>query len=175
LIFRKEFFMRRQRFSWAIFICGLLAAGCGQTNSGSPPAKDYLLAQEPPGAKGVIDIKQKAKNGAEVVVVGRIGGSKRPFSERAAFTIVDPSFKPCNELADDTCPTPWDYCCDTPEDLSKGTVFVKFVDEGGKTLPHDARTWLGLRELQTVVVRGQVRRDDDSGFTVVASGVFIKK
>jgi hypothetical protein len=34
---------------------------------------------------------------------------------------------------------------------------------------------MGLRELQTVVIRGVARRSGDEGISVEASGLFIKK
>lgn len=54
-------------------------------------------------------------------------------------------------------------------------MLVKYVDEAGKTLVHDARSFLGLKELDTVVVQGRIRRDGDNGLSVQASGLFIKK
>lgn len=176
--------MKKIVFSCLLLLSGILASGCARENAPVTPGKEaeqdaaakekFLLGKEPSGAKGVIEMKQEAKEGDEVVVVGRIGGSEKPFTGRASFTIVDPSLKPCNEKDDDACPCPWDYCCDTPEDLAKATVLVKFVDDKGKTLPDDAKTLLGVKELQTVIVRGQAKRDADS-ITVVASGLFIKK
>ena len=71
----------------------------------------YLLASEPDGAKGVIDVRSQAKDNDEVVVVGRIGGSKEPFTGRAAFTIVDVGFTPCSEMEGwENYPTPWEFC-----------------------------------------------------------------
>jgi hypothetical protein len=164
----------------------VLVAGCAQT--GDPASKKapnpkasaevkskYLLANEPSDAKGVKDVKQSAKNGDEVVVVGRIGGSTAPFTGRGAFTIVDLSIKPCSEIEGDNCPTPWDYCCEAPDSLAKGTVLVKLVDAAGKTLQDNAKELLDLRELQTVVVRGQTRRDDANSISVLAAGIFVKK
>ena len=160
----------------------MIGVGCTRTSDpkdkgkqAGPDAPKVLLAQEPSGAKGVIESKKQATDGAEVVVLGRIGGSQKPFTGRAAFTIVDASLKPCNEIEGDTCPVPWDYCCEAPDDLAKATLLVKFVDDKGKTLPHDAREWLGVKELQTVVIRGQVKKDDESGLTILASGVFVRK
>lgn len=159
----------------------IVLVGCSRTDptpkngpdaNGSQDAKaKYLLASEPAGAKGVTEVKQQAKDGDEVVVVGRIGGDK-PFTGRASFTIVDMKFKPCNEIEGDSCPTPWDYCCDLPG--AQGTVLVKLVDAAGTTLPEDAKALLGVKELQTLVVRGHARRDEGS-ISVVASGIYIKK
>ena len=106
-------------------LLGLAAAvvvvGCTRTdpapkNTPAPIASEaakgkHLLASEPAGVKGVIDVRKSAKDGDEVVVVGRIGGSKEPFTKgRVSFTIVDPSFVPCNEKGDDDSETPWDFC-----------------------------------------------------------------
>ncbi|MDB5337963.1 MAG: hypothetical protein JWN70_3582, partial [Planctomycetaceae bacterium] len=69
--------------------------------------------------------------------------------------------------------TPWDYCCDTDQ-LPKSKATVKFVDAQGKTLTTDARQLLGIKELQTVVVKGQAKRDEAGNLTVIASSLFIK-
>ena len=162
------------------------SSGCsdeGRSNGGSVSkntvvvnANDYLLAAEPAGSRGVIELRKEAKDGDEVVVAGRVGGSKEPIVKgRAAFTIVDSSFVPCNEREGDECKTPWDYCCDTKEDLAKGSVMVKFVDAQGKTLQQDAEGLLGIRPLRTVVVCGRAKRDLDGNLTVVASKLFVKQ
>ncbi|MSQ96853.1 MAG: hypothetical protein EXR98_20185 [Gemmataceae bacterium] len=170
-------------------LVGMVAAavivGCTKTEPGPKNLPDpkaagdarakYLLASEPAGAKGVKEIKQQAKDGDEVVVVGRIGGSVKPFTGRASFTIVDLSFKPCNEIEGDSCETPWDYCCDAPDELAKGKVLVKLVDAAGKTLPEDAKELLSIKELQTVVIQGQMRKGEDNSVSVVVNGIFIRK
>src|SRR5262245_24309068 len=139
----------------------VLAAGCYRA---APPGAtfapvsatttDFRLASEPAGAKGVSEVRKAAgRDGDEVVVVGRIGGRAKPFVEgRAAFTIVDPALKPCGE--DEGCPTPWDYCCVANEDLAAATVLVRFVTADGQPVAQGARDLLGVKELQTVVVRG---------------------
>jgi hypothetical protein len=160
----------------------LFLTGCGKKeNTGSQPevkgppidGTKYVLKEEPAGARGVIEVRKQAKDGEEVVIVGRIGGSKNPWvKDKAAFWIVDASFKPCNEKDDDDCKTPWDYCCDDPKELRAGTATIKFVDEQGETLKADARGLLGLKELHTVVIRGQAKRDEQGNLTVLASGLF---
>ena len=164
----------------------LIAGGCGRLgkkkNLGGPVSIQidgsdggYLLAEEPQGAKGVLDVRQAAKDGDDVLVMGRVGGSKKPFLDGlAGFTIVDPSLKQCSERLGDNCDTPWDYCCEDPAELKRATILVKFVDDGGKTLREDARELLGLEPLQTVVVRGKAKRDADGNLTVLASALHVR-
>jgi hypothetical protein len=91
-----------------LLLAGLLAAGCGtSTTPVAAPREDagsagdqaeFLLPEEPVGAEGVIAVRQQARDGDAVVVVGRIGGSKKPFTEgRASFLIVDPELQCANE------------------------------------------------------------------------------
>jgi hypothetical protein len=121
----------------------------------------------------VIDVRKDARDGDEVLVVGKVGGEKRPFvKDRAAFTLVDLSLKSCDEIPGDNCKTPWDYCC--APGLAEARLLVKFVDDQGRTLPTDARQLVGIKELQTVVVRGKARRDDSGNLTVVATGLHVR-
>lgn len=54
-------------------------------------------------------------------------------------------------------------------------MLVKFVDEAGKTLAQESRSFLGLKELNTVVVHGRVRRESDESIFIVAKSIYIKK
>lgn len=153
-----------------------LVVGCGSQQESKSGAMDsaYLLSAEPAGARGVIDARKEAKDGEPVVLVGRIGGEAQPWvAGVAAFRVVDSAARSCNEIEGDTCPTPWDYCCEP--DLSAKTALVKIVDAGGKLVRRDARELLGVKELQTVVVQGVARRDKDNNLTVEARGVYVKK
>ena len=90
--------------------------GCSQEPTRQPPTSGvdgskYVLSAKPEDARGVIKVRKDAKDGDDVVVVGRIGGSDNPWIEgMAAFTIVDPKLKHCHELGDDGCLKPWDFC-----------------------------------------------------------------
>ena len=135
----------------------------------------YLLGEEAAGATDVIQVREAAEDGDEVVVVGRIGGSENPWIEgRAAFSIVDVSLKACSDIEGDNCPIPWDYCCETTL-LPTSTALVKVVDEKGDLVKSDARELLKLKELQTVVVKGKAQRDDAGNLTVLASGVYVRR
>ena len=162
-----------------MLIVTVALAGCGDTSNLPPlpefrptlaPDEGFVATAEPPGAVGVIALRNDAKDGQEVVVVGRIGGSGQPIVKgRAAFTIVDLSLEPCC-LEDE----PWTFCCTAKDELAKGTVLVRFTDEHGKTLARDARGLLGIKEMQTVVVRGKARRDADGNLTVEAVELFVR-
>jgi hypothetical protein len=129
--FPKEFVVKRT-ISCTLFGLALtaLSVGCGRTdptpkgdgtNAKVDPKEKkaadaakarYLLASEPAGARSVIDVRKDAKNGDQVVLVGRIGGDTTPFTQdRASFLIADTSFVPCNEKAEpEESDTPWDFC-----------------------------------------------------------------
>ena len=129
--------------------------------------------EQPKDAADVIALRKDAKDKQDVVVVGRIGGRPNPWIKgAAAFSIVDRSLKPCNEIEGDTCKTPWDYCCEA--DLPKATVLVMFVDDEGKIVKQDARELLGVKELDTLYHRRQGearqgRQRDDHGVEGVCS------
>jgi hypothetical protein len=176
------------RKSLVFVACGALtvvALGCAR--DASPPASaasdassavdgsKYLLAAAPDAAQEVVQARESAKDDQDVVVIGRIGGSKDPWiAGRAAFSIVDRSLKPCSDTPGDTCPKPWDYCCQTDK-LPTATALVKIVDDRGQLVKAEARELLGVKELSTVVVKGKARRDDAGNLTVLAVGVYVEK
>lgn len=160
----------------------LFVVGCGQPGaapvtktpgikSSSPPKTDLVLVEQPADAKPVGDVRESAEEGFEVSILGRIGGSPNPWVDgRAAFTIVDPKLEPCKP--EEGCPTPWDYCCST-DLLPKNQALIKFVDAAGDTVEQDARQLLGVKELQTVVIKGKAKRDEAGNLTVLADGLFV--
>jgi hypothetical protein len=164
-------------FSFAFFV------GCAVQSTSQPAApqaaasaegEKFLLAEEPAGAADVRDAREKAQDNEDVVVVGRIGGSENPWvAGRAAFSIVDRSLLACSDREGDNCPYPWDYCCETDK-LPTSTAMVKVVDDNGTLVAADARELLGVKELQTVVVRGKAQLDEAGNLTVLASGLYIK-
>jgi hypothetical protein len=142
--------------------------------SAAPATKGYLLEEEPEDALDVVAVRKSAKNAEDVVIVGRIGGRKTPWVKgAAAFSIVDATVTACSEIPGDRCPTPWDFCCEA--DLPSKTVLVAFVDEAGKIVKKDARELLKVKELQTVVVKGKVKRDVTGNVSILASSLFVRE
>lgn len=166
-------------FNLGILSLTLLAVGCGSpevatvTNEvGTKSKSQYLSDSEPVGAMPVGEAREKTEDGQEVTLVGLIGGSSKPFVDGlAAFTIVDPKVPYC--AADEGCPTPWDYCCET-DAVKNNIATIKVVDESGKPVAGDARELLNVKELSTVVVEGKAKRDDQGNLTVAASRIFVR-
>ena len=171
------------KFMAMLVVAAVAIAGCGRkeskpvaTNDASAAGAKYLTQDEPTGAQPVAEAMKAAEDQAEVTIVGRIGGEKEPWVEDlAAFMIVDPSLKPCNEIPGDTCDTPWDYCCEKSETMQTHSVTVKFADEKGGVVPVDARKLFDLKPLQTVVVKGRLQKDKSGNMSVVAEKMHVRK
>lgn len=151
-------------------------AGCNNKSEQKPTNIDgslYQLTSSPGDAISIMELRNVAKNNDEVVVVGRIGGRQPWIEGLSAFTLVDSSLTPCNEIPEDKCPTPWDYCCEPY--LLASQALVKVVNKEGKPLDIGAQELLGVKTLQTVVVKGKVQLDKEGNMSVLASGVYIRR
>lgn len=157
--------------------------GCGeeaatQSEGATPVSIDrsqFVLGEEPDGAVGVIAAKQEAEDGALLVLVGRIGGSERPWIDgRAAFTLIDASMNVVAEgedsAEDELCAGD---CCAT--ELLACTTLVKFVDASGRVVPVDSRELLGVDENDMVVVQGKAKKDETGNFSMLATGIYVRK
>ena len=132
--------------------------------------KKFLLPVEPAGALNVLDLKQSAKDGERVVVVGDVLiGPQSWVNGRAAFRLTD------SKVAAEVGVCTDEHCeaC-TLETLNASTM-VKIVDAGGKPLSVDSRQLLGLKGAETVVVRGLANRTADGSVSIVADGVYIRR
>ncbi len=155
-----------------------LMIGCSggdvsSTTQSTAPDSTYLTSAEPSGALPVGEARESTTDEQDVVLVGRIGGSAKPFVDGiAAFTIVDEKVPYCSK--EEGCPTPWDYCCE--QNQVKGNIAtVKIVDEQGNPVSKDARQLLGVKELNMVVVHGKAKRDDEGNLAVLADQIYIKE
>lgn len=133
-------------------------------------------ASEAPG--GAVDVsearKTKLKVGDEVVLRGRIGGSKAPFvGERALFTLMGRGLKACSENPGQTCISPWDYCCETREEILAHSVTVQVADAKGQPLRTEMKGRRGLKELSEVVVVGKVTAADGKSVVVSATRMHV--
>jgi hypothetical protein len=155
---------------------GLLLAACGGGEPAGQPAtsklpETFFLAAEPPAAESVVAVRERAKTGEDVVLVGKV----KDFTDGlAAITVADLALKSCEDMkeqkGEDHCETPWDYCCEDPAALKRGLATVEFRD-GDRPLPTSVRGFHGVDHLTTVVIRGRAVRDDAGNLLVVATGI----
>ena len=144
----------------------------GTTTATTSAMSPYVAKTEPAGAIPVGDARQTAKTDDEIVLVGHIGGSAKPFVDgMAAFTIVDPKVAYCAPA--EGCPTPWDYCCEQNE-VKQNIAVVKVVDAKGKTIAQDAKKLLGVKELSLVVAQGIAQCDEQGNLTLLATHVYLR-
>lgn len=181
--------MKRTRFTLSALAATALLlslAGCTETNSTDSSTTSSSAASlpqtlfasaSPSGATGVADAKAAAKQGDRVVFEGRVGGRKDPFiANRAVFYVADASLLSCAEMEEDHCPTPWDYCCEPPDNLLAHLATVQVVDDAGQPLKVSLEKQGGLEPLKTVVIVGTVDQTDESGaFVVNAESIFVKE
>jgi hypothetical protein len=167
----------------ALGICAFAAAGCAKAPpngaaAGRPaqlPA-GMILSAAPASAKEVAAARKDVTAGQEIVVHGRIAGRKEPFvSGRAIFTLADMSLPPCNANPEDSCPTPWDLCCEPQDKLTDGSVTIRMVDAAGQVIRGELNGVAGLKPLAEVTVKARVS-SAESGQSVVldAKAIYVK-
>jgi hypothetical protein len=132
----------------------------------------WLLTDAPTDPVTVADIKPTAAEGDTVVLRARIGGRKDPITPGAGvFVVIDPSVPSCDQIPGDTCPTPWDYCCEPRESLNANSATVQLVDADGNPVQADL-TAAGLKPLDEVVIVGTVAaRPSEQVLTIRATGI----
>ncbi|MFN9131088.1 MAG: hypothetical protein ACK5XO_00195 [Phycisphaerales bacterium] len=143
--------------------------------SKAPLPSGFFVEKQPENAKDVSEIRKAGtlKAGDEVVLRGRVGGSKEPFvAGRAVLTLMGRGLKACNENPDDKCSKPWDYCCETKQDILANSVTVQVVDAKGQILRTDMKGRRGLKELTEIVVIGNVSSADGKAVVVNAQAVY---
>src|SRR5688572_12752558 len=100
------------RYAWLFASLGLL--GCAKVDGPSESDdamhasvdRPFALDAEPEGAVDVTELRQTAKDGDALVVVGSIGGGIDPWVKgRAAFVLVDAcALSPCDgSCCDEEC------------------------------------------------------------------------
>jgi hypothetical protein len=129
-----------------------------------------VLTAPPSGeSKSIHLIRATAKPGDEITVSGKIMGNAKPFVDgRAAFILGDPEvLTPCNLDPSDKCTTPWDACCDSPEDKKRGIATIQVVGADGRVLKEPVEGVGGLVNLTTVTVTGKVAEGSSTDVLII--------
>jgi len=148
------------------------AQNTGPADAPASAKPAWLLTSAPAGAIDVSDAKSSASEGDDIVLRGIIGGRVDVLTEDSAtFVIMDTGLENACVAEDDHCPTPWDYCCATADDLAANNATIQLVDDSGAPLDVNLVA-AGLEPLDQVVVVGKVGpRPTGQVLTVRASGV----
>lgn len=171
-----------------IILAAALTGGCSdksQTASQKPAASaaasalpaGLILTEAPKDPQDVVAAKKSAQPGDEIVVRGRIGGRREPFVEnRAIFQLVDSSVPTCADNHGDSCPTPWDYCCEPREQVTAKSITVQIVGPDGKPLQADIKGQGGLAPMARIILHGKVDQKPDENVLIVrADGIFVER
>ncbi|MCB9892212.1 MAG: hypothetical protein H6833_11230 [Planctomycetes bacterium] len=160
------------------FLPLLVGPACGEKGEPEVSTTDakvpesFWVTDAPVSAQDVTVVRAAAKDGAEVTVIGRIQDYR---DGQAQFFIADRALVPCNDRQNDSCPTPWDYCCEDREKLEKGLLTVELRDASGKKLLKSSlRGFHGFEHLKEAVVRGKTHVDDAGNVVVVASALHVR-
>ena len=138
--------------------------------SAPSPALAAVLAAPPVGEpKSIAALRTMAKPGDEITLSGRIMGNAKPFVDgRAVFILGDPDvLTACNETPGDNCETPWDACCDSPEDKKRGTATIQILGADGRVLKEPVEGVGGLKNLATLTVTGKVAEGSSAELLIV--------
>lgn len=164
--------------STACFLAlSLFIAACTKESAPAPeagPLAAFIAPAAPGDAKSVLEARKSATAGANISVVGR---AKDFVNGRAAFTLIDASLRACSDAGDpmeDSCETPWDYCCVAPEEVSAACATIEVRDAAG-VIKSGVQGVSGLDHLDTVYVNGVVETDAAGNMTVVAKSFHVKK
>jgi uncharacterized lipoprotein YajG len=140
------------------------------TASAPSAALNVVLAAAPTGEpKPIHLIRATAKPGDAITVSGKIMGNEKPFVDgRAAFILGDTEvLTACNEDPADRCTTPWDVCCDSPEDKKRGIATIQIVGNDGRVLKEPVEGVGGLVNLAAVTVSGKVAEGSSADVLII--------
>ena len=148
-------------------------AACGdkpETPAATAPTggvSTLTLASDPGAATTVLKAKEDGPK-KDIVVEGRVYDLTKDW---AMMKVMDVSMDYCGEEnKEEKCPTPWDYCCDTPDDIQANSLLVKAVDAKGETL--EAPSMPGMRLVDKVKITGELIQDEHGNFVLLAKGIF---
>ena len=150
-------------------------SGAGGTSTASLPA-NLFLATAPGQPVAVKQVKAQAQEGDDVIVRVAVGGEVNVFVDgRAIVKVIDTEMKNLCLSPDDSCKTPWDYCCSTTDELQPHRATVRVVDAEGKTLKVGLKGARQIEELKTLVVKGVVAKGSDGKNLVIdAKGIYVE-
>ena len=147
----------------------LLMIGCTESSTNEPIEKQAVLPAHILSHKQwdpSISVREARENiiaGQTLTVEGFIGGRKKPFTQsKAMFILGDDSLETCDKIPGDSCPTPWDVCCEDPKKISNSTISIQILDHNGSLLSGTLQGVAGIEPGKRVKVLGTVSSKSSS-------------
>ena len=170
----------------AVLCAAFTLAACGDKPAPDAPPPSagtadlpaaLFAAAAPADARNVSDVRETAAEGDTVVIRGRVGGPTPFVPGRAIMTLADAEkLIACSDRENDPCPDPWDYCCESPDDIAANSVTVQVVGNDGRPLKADLEGAGGIAPLDFVVVTGRVGpRPDPAVLVIDATSIHVEK
>jgi hypothetical protein len=154
---------------FALFACGGDAPAKASLPKSDVP-ESFYLASAPANPTTPLLLRTQPHDGQVVSVRGR---AMDFFNGLSAFRLIDSELKSCADAGEkDHCPTPWDYCCNDPKDVSAAVITVE-LKRDGQLLRSSVHGFHGLDHLMTVTVRGKLTQDASGNLTLAAEGLHV--
>lgn len=133
-----------------------------------------LFSTEPlEDAVPLLEAKQTAKPGDTITFTAAIAGRLDPFTKgRAVMLVADHGLPFCE--ASHNCPTPWDGCCETRENVLKHAATVQISDAEGRPLKTDLNGQGRLKPGARIHVQGTVAEAREGVFVVNAGKIHVE-
>ena len=150
-----------------------LIAACTSEQSGPTPAPpsnaamQLALDSDPGQATSVVKAKADGPQD-HVIVEGRIYEITKGY---AVMKLMDLKLDYCGEInKEENCPTPWDYCCDPPEERVAHSLLIEARDSDGK--PMATPSLPNMRLLDKVKVVGKLMVNEHGNSVLLAKGLW---
>ncbi len=164
-----------------IMIAMAFVAGCGKESASDRTERnashavlpaELVVATLPGTPVSPFEARTTVKAGDKVLISGNIAGRKDPFvNDRAMFMLVGMELAMCGEKCGTKCPTPWDLCCNTPDEIIKHAATIQLVDSTGTIVKASLAGHGGIKPGSKVTVSGVVEQVDEHVFVVNARNV----
>ncbi len=139
----------------------------------------FIMKDAPADTLDISAMRKTASPGDPVSFDGKIIGGKKVFVRNfAVMTVGDPKkLTSCDLKGGDceNCGTPWDVCCDDPDEIKANIVTVQIADDNGKPVKTGLKGFNGLKELSEVVISGTVAKGSNKDNMIInATGIYVK-
>ncbi|MBT8044575.1 MAG: hypothetical protein KJO79_06455 [Verrucomicrobiae bacterium] len=165
----------------------LLIISCGEkkstdsasdnTSQTGTDIESIIVTKEPEAPQSITEVRKHVEVGKKITLSGKVMGSDSPFVPgRALVMLGDPAvITSCDLRPGDSCSTPWDVCCDEPEDVKAAIATIQILDADGKPLKQGIKGVGGIKELSNLVVKGIIAEgSNDDNLLVNATAIYVK-